>query len=351
MMLFNESEPCYFVDGAKMRALTFPLILLLGLILTACESSLPSTNENPMGQAGSGVWVCLNQDSTDNAVIKKLGFDGKEMISLPRCARALDVAVENGTGAAWTSQLGLNGYYWIIKYSDSGEELLRFSQQDAGFPFIAQSLAANPKDGSCWFVTFGEGQSHVCRLGPGGGLLADNSEFGLPVQVAAAADGGCWVLDQATLRVVRLDADGISIFNRNLAGHIPRSLVVDPTDGSCWVGYDNIIVKYDPSGEVLLEKALEYQINKIAVHPFNHSICIQVGSDLVDEYDGSGIFGWRFYSGGNITDVEITDSNGVWVAVGEQHGLYKVSDTGVQVATFTFAFSPSALTVYESADG
>jgi hypothetical protein len=345
-----EVNRAIFVDGAKMKAFTFPLILLLGLMITACESPLPSTNENPADQASSGVWVCLNQDSADNAVIRKIGFDGKEMIALSRCARALDVVLADETGTIWASQLGIDENYRILKYSANGEELLRFSQQDAGFPFIAQSLTPNQSDGSCWFVSYATAQSHVCRIGPGGGLLADNSEFDMPTEVSAATDGTCWVLDISAMLVSRLDANGNRMFNRSLAGHIPHSLAVDPADGSCWVGYDNIIVKYDPMGEVLLQKELEYQINRIAVHPFNHSICIQSGLDLVDEYEGSGIFGWRFYTGGSITDIELTDGNGIWIANAEQSGIYKVSDSGLQESAFTFAFAPSALAAYESDD-
>jgi hypothetical protein len=350
MMLFNESEPCYFYDWVKMKALTFPLILLLSLILTACEFPLPSSNQNSDGQAGSGFWVCLNQDSANNAVIKKFGFDGREKLTLPRYQQAFDVALADANGSVWTSQLGIDGNYRILKYSDSGEELLRFEQQDAGFFFIAQSLAPNLYDGSCWFVSFAGIQSHVCRIGSGGGLLADNSEFDTPVEVIAAADGTCWVLDRSAMLVARLDGNGNRMFNRGLEGHIPRSLAVDPMDGACWVGYDSIIVKYNPLGEVLLEKELEYQIHKIAVHPTNHSICIQIGLDLVDEYDGIGNFGWRFYTGGNITDMEITDGNGIWITNGEQHGIYRISDSGVQESAFAFTFAPSALAIYESND-
>ncbi len=333
-----------------MKAYTIPLILLLGLMITACESPLPSSNENGMGEAGAGVWVCLNQDTADNAVIRKIGFDGKEMIALPRCARALDVAMADETGTIWASQFGIDGNYRILKYSDAGEELLRFEQQNAGFFFQAQSLAPNQSDGSCWFVSYAMGPSHVCRLGSGGGLLVDNTDFTLPVEVSAATDGTCWVLDRSTMFVSRLDTDGNIIFNRSLDGHIPRSLAVDPADGSCWVGYDSTIVKYSPMGEVLLQKELEYQIFKIAVHPSNHSICIQSGLDLVDKYDGVGGFMWRFYTGGQISDLQLTAGNGIWVANSEQHGIYKVSDAGVQEAAFTFAFSPAALAVYEIAE-
>jgi hypothetical protein len=334
-----------------MRQFLFPIITFSILILSACESNLPSSSKRTDGEAGPGVWVCLNQDTADNAVIKKIGLDGREMHTSPRCQHALDVALADDTGSVWTSQLGIDGNWHIIKYSDSGEELLRFGQRDAGFPFMAQSLASNPHDGSCWFVSLAQGQSHVCRLGPGGRLLADNTEFGLPVQAAAAADGGCWVLDEATLRVVRLDANGNTIFYRNLTGHIPRSLAVDPAGGDCWVGYDNILVKYDPAGELLLQMELENQINKIEVHPTNHIICIQLGMDLVDEYDGLGSFGWRFYTGGSITDIEFSENNGIWIANGDQHGIYKVSDAGVQEAAFPFAFAPAAVAIYETTDG
>lgn len=331
-----------------MKALVIPLILLLGLMVISCESPLPSSN-NIEGQAGPGVWLCLNQDTTNSAVIKEIGFDGKEMLTLPRCQQALDVALATDDGVMWTSQLGIDGNYRILKYSSNGEELLRLSQQDAGFPFIAQSLSPNSMDGSCWFISFAQGQSHVCRLGPGGSLLADNTEFALPVEVSAAADGTCWVLDTSAMLVSRLDADGNRMFSRSMEEHIPHSLAVDPVDGSCWVGYDNIIVKYNPMGEVLLQKELEYQINKIAVHPANHSVCVQNGFDLVDKYDGLGIFDWRFYTGGTISDIQMTTNDGIWVANSEQHGIYKISDSGVQQAAFTFAFAPSAIAIYENA--
>jgi len=334
-----------------MRVFLFSVILFSSLVIVSCESPVPSSNDSTEGKEGSGVWACLNQDLTDNAVIKKMGFDGKEMESLPRCQKALDVALADGTGAVWTSQLGIDGYYRIIKYTDSGEELLCFEQQDAGFLFQAHNLAPNLIDGSCWFTSFIGAESHVCRIGPGGGLLVDNTEFDLPVEVSAwATDGSCWVLDKAALLVSRLDVDGNRMFDRSLDGHIPRCLTVDPVDGDCWVGYDNIIVKYSPLGEVLLEQVLEYQINRIAVHPTNHSICIQSGFDLVDKYDGLGDFGWRFYTGGTVSDIQMTVNDGIWVVNSELHGIYKVSDAGVQEAAFSFAFSPSALAVYEKSE-
>ena len=281
-----EINHAIFIDGAKMKAYSLSLFLLLGLMLTACESPLPSANENAAWEMGPGVWVCLNQDTVENAVIRKIGFDGKEMIALPRCSRALDVAMADNSGTVWASQLGIDGNYRILKYSETGEELLRFEQHNAGFFFQAESLAPIQSDGSCWFVSYAMGPSHVCRLGSGGGLLVDNTDFALPVEISAATDGTCWVLDISTMLVSRLDANGNRMFNRSLAGYIPHSLAVDPTEGSCWVGYDNIIVKYSPMGEVLLRKELEYQINRIVVHPANHSVCIQNGFNLVDKYDG-----------------------------------------------------------------
>jgi hypothetical protein len=331
-----------------MKKILPSILMLLGLLLMACEIPLPSSDNNSEEQAGPGVWLCLNQETANNAVIKKFGFDYREMVCLPRCQQAVDVAVADNSGSIWTSSLDIDGYYRIYKYSDGGAEILHFEQQNAGFPFLAQSLAPDPNDGSCWFVTFALGQSHVCKIGPGGGLLVNNTEFVLPVEVSAVADGGCWVLDKSAMSVSRLDAEGRRIFSRSLEGHTPRSLAVDPISGACWVGYDNIIVKYASAGEELLENALENEIIRIAVHPNNHSICIQSGFDLVDAYDSAGNFNWRFYSGGTISDIQMTVNDGIWVADRELHSVYRISDSGNQEATFTLAFAPEALAVCEN---
>ena len=109
-------------------------------------------------------------------------------------------------------------------------------------PFgAAYSVAVNSADGTVWAATGGS----VMHLTAAGDIISQTDGFYQPRSLAVnPTDGSCWVADDHILpigagqteygAVVHLAADGTEVW-RNADFSHPTSVAVYPTDGSCWV--------------------------------------------------------------------------------------------------------------------
>jgi len=122
------------------------------------------------------------------------------------------------------------------------------------------------------------------HLAPDGSVLSQTDGFYQPRSLAVnPADGSCWVADNYILpvsarvveygSVVHLAADGSEIW-RNADFADPRAVAVDATDGSCWVGASNGLSHLAADGTLILYRGRVGYPQAVAVDPADRSVWV-----------------------------------------------------------------------------
>ncbi len=136
--------------------------------------------------------------------------------------------------SAYDSAVWVVDDHALIHLSATGERL-------ASVPGIAANpqVAADPRDGSCWF---GDQSNQVVHVGADGTVLWRHGLDGpLSALAAGPGDGSCWVstgppqAGSAPPVLVHLSADGTELLRQESETPV-SALAVQASDGSCWVG-------------------------------------------------------------------------------------------------------------------
>ena len=224
----------------------------------------------------------------DGSVIRRVsGFNG------PR-----DIAVNPLNGSCvvadfWNQQ--------VVRLAADGTELGRINVQPI-------TLASNPTDGSFWVSNY----SAVFHYAADGSELSRTSGFVIPDNISVcAADGSCWVIDDAYDSLTRLDSAG----NRSWEGAAGSfedvsSISAGGPAGACWVvdSRDNEVILFSAGGQQLWSstKGL-YNPTSISARVVDSSCWVaDSGNRQVVKMATDGTEQWR---GGNFSDLTSVAAN------------------------------------------
>jgi len=179
-----------------------------------------------------------------------------------------------------------------------------------------RAVAVNPSDNSCW-VAAGASVMHIAA---NGGILSQTDVTWRPQTISVnQSDGSCWVAGYGvyytsdagdyTVRhfVTHLAADGtVLLVDEGFAS--PRSVSVNPTDGSCWVADDrypdwSAVVHLAADGSRLSVTGGFWYPTSVSVNPVDGSCwvtdndrdeVVHLSATGAELWRGGGIYGAQF---------------------------------------------------------
>ena len=194
-----------------------------------------SVSANP---TDNSCWVAANGEVDGTGIVRNSALvhvaeDGTERWRGGGVVQPQSVSANTTDGSCWVAD---SENAQVVHLAADGTQLWR----GRGFQYPAVFVNPAPLDplhlelgGSCWVVD----GSQIIHLAADGTELRRIGGFASPRSVSVnPRDGSCWVADGGSHQVVHLSATGDELPPRIGGFSYPTSVSVNPTDGSCWVG-------------------------------------------------------------------------------------------------------------------
>ncbi len=193
------------------------------------------------------VWCTGGKNLVEGETVV-LDADGAEVDSFP--VRGIDIAYDPKADAFW-----LVGY-GVVKLGRDGKELFRRPREG----WACVSVAADPGDGSVWFVErshpdVARSANRLWHLDAAGGLLkvwplGERNAYGVAFEPRA---GVAWVVSIGS-DILRFASDGRELPSLPIQA---RSVTVGPTTGQVWAATEAEVVRIGPDGRIEARSPLE----------------------------------------------------------------------------------------------
>ncbi|MFQ6039433.1 MAG: hypothetical protein ACE5PV_01150 [Candidatus Poribacteria bacterium] len=158
---------------------------------------------------------------------------------------------------------------------------------------IASAAFAAAYNGECWVVN--GGSSLIVRIIPATGEIDLNNMIDLnpapPADYAVVnpRDGALWVALSAANSVFKFNFDGSQPIEIKFTGsQTPRSISIDTTDGSAWVGTDSGVFKVSADGKTKKQVASTGDEARVSVNIADSSCWVADSSGKVMKYSKTG---------------------------------------------------------------
>jgi len=251
------------------------------------------------------VWVA----DTDAIRVKKLSATGKVLFTIDKglSSQPLSVAVDPKNGSCWVANATT-----LFKFSSEGKQIM------AKEGFNEPVLMVNPKNSELWVAD--SNNARIVRMSPDGNQIGVFTIDGVsqPKSISMnPEDGTCWVMDPFTQTVAKLSAEGKLLKKVSVAppgGATMATSVSASSDGGCWVA---LIIDFTKP---------------------NQDIVVKLSAD--GKQTGS-------YAGFAMPSTVCFDpkDKGCWVADSNNGRIVKLSSTGQKVLNLGGFGQPKAVTV------
>ncbi len=297
------------------------------------------------------VWVA---DTGGNRIVQ-LDENGAVVTTTTGFSSPAAVSTDSTTGVCWATD---TGHGQVVHLGLDGKAIFR------GGPFGAPiSVTTNPTDGSCWVGDSANGL--ITHLAAAGTILEQKSLITLtPLVSASAPDGTLWVGTQGPWDGSTSEYTGSAVMHIGLDGTVlatspayvqdPTCIAVNPTDGSVWVGDENVskVFHLDSSGGVSFESAdgqFSYP-SGIAVNPTTGDAWIADYSTTdVVHLSAAGTEVNRVLGLGNPAAIALdTKDSTLWVADFSLNQVVHLDASGTPTASYPFS-GPQGVAVYPGA--
>ncbi len=175
------------------------------------------------------------------------------------------------------------------------------------------ATAVDPSDGSCWAIL----GLTVVHLDAEGNTLQEFAHFQRPLALAVnTADGSCWVADRNARQVIHLSREGQELWRGDYAAD---GLAVNATDGSVWLSnyeYDVVhaVVRLSATGEETLRVTDVAEPRTIAVNPIDGSCWVwDMEPYALKHFSSDGILLWELADAGYYLSLNASDGS-LWTA-------------------------------------
>lgn len=192
--------------------------------------------------------------------IYHLDANGNLLKKLENYDQILDLAADPQTGGLWLVD-GRNSQ--ILRLNFAGRLIQRY--QNLQRPTC---LTVASKTGNCWFVDSDAGKIFVFESDGNVKQKVDFPFLGVSKIEIHEATGTLWLAD--SLRLLQVQENQV----KQAAAIQPRDLVIDQTDGSCWVAERSGISKYAPNGVLKFTQSGYFYDPTIAVNQFTQSCLV-----------------------------------------------------------------------------
>jgi len=185
----------------------------------------------------SSIWV---SDSERRNVLQPVYY-GQETLQTGKYLEPQPIDGNLGIGSIWISDsLRRN----VVRADYDGRELVRAEQFHQ-----PKLIAANPVDGTVWVAD--KSDRKLVKIDRGGKTLI-KLDKSIPIgMVVNPKDGSLWVADVSRNYIIKFDRNGEEIFRVGKQFRFPKSIDIDPLDGSVWAGFEQEIVHFDSDGDII----------------------------------------------------------------------------------------------------
>ena len=216
---------------------------------------------------------------------------------------------------------------------------------------VASMAVAAGYNGECWVVN-GSGNGEIVKVTPDGQVDPNIIAGFVQPQYAIVnpKDGTLWVSDAAAGAVFKFNFDGSGPVQINFTGNDkPRSISIDPNDGSAWVGADTGVYKVTADGKSKKKVATTGDEAYVAVNTADGSCWVADSSGKVLKYSKEGQKLLEASPTTPLTEpkyVAVNSTTGdVWVADSQAGIIVKLDANGKELLRTTEVGMPVSLSV------